>query len=179
MKNYKKISRKSILINEHVQLYHDKVVLPNGELYDYFLTYNKNKKSVFILPMDKNGKILILREYRYPLNKVVYGPVAGKVDDGEPIKKAARRELKEETGYSAKSMIPLGKFYASPANSNTIFYAFLAVGLKDGECNFDKTEVIHPIWVTISKFERMVKEGLIMDPYLLGLYLLFKLKYKK
>lgn len=178
MAKYKKISSQKILVNEHLQIYLDKVRLPDGKIYDYYLT-NKNRKSVFILPIDKKGRILILREYRYPVDKMIYGPVAGKVDGREPVLTAARRELKEETGYLAKKLIPLGKFFASPARSNIVFYSYLAQGLTKGESKFDKTEIIRPIWLTIKKFDELIDKGQVMDPYLLDLYLLYKLKFKK
>jgi len=178
MRKYKKLSSRKIIVNEHVQLYEDKVKLPNGEIYNYYLN-NKNKKSVFILPVDKQGRILILKEYRYPVDRTIYGPVAGKVDDQEPVLKAARRELREETGYTAKKFISLGKFYGSPAKSNTVFYAYVVKDLTPGKCDFDHTEVITAVWLTISQFEKLVKEGKVMDPYLLDMYLLYKLKYRK
>lgn len=178
MAKYKKISSQKILVNKHVQLYLDKVKLPDGKIYDYYLT-NKDKKSVFILPIDERGRILILKEYRYPVGKTIYGPVAGKLDGRESLLTAARRELKEETGYKAKHIKPLGKFYATPARSNTLFYAYTAQGLLKGKTNFDKTELIEPIWMTIEKFEKIVKSNQVMDPYLLDLYLLYKLKFKK
>lgn len=178
MVGYKKISGQKILVNEHIQLYKHKVKLPDGKIYDYYLT-NKNKKSVFILPIDERGRILVLKEYRYPVGKVIYGPVAGKVDGRESVLTAARRELKEETGYQAKNIKSLGQFYSSPARSNTVFYAYSAQGLTPGECRFDKTEIIKPIWLTINKFENLIKNGQVMDPYLLDLYLLFKLNFKK
>ena len=75
-------------------------------------------------------------------------------------------------------MKSLGKFYAAPAKSNTLFYAYVAQGLTKGDTNLDSSEVIQPEWVTTKKFEEMVKQGKIMAPYLMDLYLLYKLKYR-
>lgn len=178
MKKYKKINSKKIIVNEYVQFYRDKLKLPNGKIYDYYIT-NKDQKSVFILPVDDKDRILILKEYRYPVDREIYGPVAGKVDKHESVLKAARRELKEETGYTAKAIKPLGKFYATPARSNTLFYSYTAHGLTKGVCELDETEVIKPVWLTISKFEKLIRDGKVMDPYLLDMYLHYKLKFKK
>ncbi len=119
--------------------------------------------TVLIIPVLNNGKILMERQWRYPVDKYIYELPAGTVDKGEPPKKTAIRELKEETGYTAKSMRFLFKGYPAPGLMNEMMYFYLATGLKKGQAKLDKDEVIslHPI--SVSKAMSMVKEGKIVD----------------
>ena len=119
--------------------------------------------TVLIIPILSDGRILMEKQWRYPVDKYIYELPAGTVDKGEPPKKTAIRELKEETGYTAKSIKFLFKGYPAPGLMDEMMYFYLATGLKRGKTELDKDEVIslHPI--KIKKAISMVKEGKIVD----------------
>ncbi len=74
----------------------------------------EHRGSVVILPYLPNGRILLVRQFRYPAGRALWELVAGSLEEGESVKRAARRELLEETGYRARSIKPLLSFYSSP-----------------------------------------------------------------
>lgn len=178
IKKWKKIKSKKIIHNKHVQMYQDLVKLPSGQLYDYFVV-GKRSKAVLILPMDDKGRILISKEYRYPLGKVIYQSIGGSVENKEKPLVAAKRELKEESGYTAKKFQLLGNFYVNPSLATTVFYAYLATDLTKGEPEPDQEEFIESEFVTQKKFKEMIKKGEIMEPFLMDSFLLYQLKFKK
>ncbi len=119
--------------------------------------------TVLIIPILNDGKILMERQWRYPVDRYIYELPAGTVDKGEPPKSTAARELKEETGYTAKSIKFLFKGYPAPGLMDEMMYFYLATGLKKGAARPDKDEVIslHPM--TVRKAIGMVKDGQIVD----------------
>ncbi|MBI5037162.1 MAG: NUDIX hydrolase [Candidatus Kerfeldbacteria bacterium] len=172
IKKIKRIKTIPILVNQRVGFQKDIIELPDGTRREYYLT-NRGKKSAFILPVDARGRILLLREYRYPLQKVIIGPVGGEVDPGETPLQGAKRELMEETGYQARSVRLLGTFYASPANSDTFFYTYIATRLTPGTNQLDQGEYLQPVWYTRAEVRRMIRTRQIKDPYLLASLLLY------
>ena len=119
--------------------------------------------TVLIIPILNDGKILMEKQWRYPVDKYIYELPAGTVDCGESPKKTAARELKEETGYTAKSIKFLFKGYPAPGLMNEMMYFYLVTGLKKGQSKPDKDEVISLKPITIRKAMAMVKEGEIVD----------------
>ena len=91
----------------------DKAELPNGVTAAREVCLHPG--GVGILPLDADGMVTLVRQYRYPFHELVLEIPAGKLDHGaESIETAARRELSEETGLDAEEMVYLGKSYASP-----------------------------------------------------------------
>ena len=92
-----------------LHIYKDEVKLPNGNT--SVREYNKHFGAVCIIPMTDDGKVILERQYRYPLHEVITEIPAGKLDspDEDPLS-AAQRELREETGYTADTWVGLGEF---------------------------------------------------------------------
>ncbi len=172
LKKWKKVSSKVLLKNDHFTVYHDVVRLPTGQLYDYYFT-NKRGKASFVLPIDDKGRILLAKEFRYPIGKVVYGAVGGSVDKGETPLQAAKREMAEESGYTAKSVKLLGTFYGNPGRSGVTFYTYVARGLTPHPPQQEFGEFIETEFVTVKKLRLMIKNGAIVDPYLMTSFLLY------
>lgn len=78
LKKWKKISSRVVLHNHYFTIFHDKVKLPDGRIYDYCLNHKKGR-AVTILPIDKKGRILLAKEFRYPVGKVIYNSIGGGV----------------------------------------------------------------------------------------------------
>jgi ADP-ribose pyrophosphatase len=129
---------------------------------------------VAIVPVTNDGEVLLIRQFRPPVNKYVVEFPAGLNDKGETLEKAARRELLEETGYAAKEMIFLAEGPLSSGASAEILTAYLAKGLEfKGIGERDETEEIEvlrvPIDDMLQKLSFFETQGDYVDLKLLGL----------
>jgi ADP-ribose pyrophosphatase len=92
--------------------------------------FRPHGKVVHIVALTARGEVVLERQYRHPVRKWLLEIPAGSVDPGEAVLEAARRELMEETGYSAKRWEVLGGWYPSPASTDTRAYLVLATGAR-------------------------------------------------
>lgn len=117
-----------------------------------------------VVPVLENGKIILVKQYRYPFNEWMYELPAGKLEKGEDPFVCATRELTEETGYTTNAITPLGKIYTSPGFCNEILYIYLAQNLKSGEHNREEGEQGMEIYeFTLSEINDMITSGKIVD----------------
>ena len=86
--------------------------------------------AVAVLALDREGRVLVVRQRREAVGKSLWEIPAGKLEPGEAPEEAARRELQEETGLFAKTLVPLGAIYPTPGYSNELIHLFLARGIK-------------------------------------------------
>jgi ADP-ribose pyrophosphatase len=122
--------------------------------------------SVVVLAVEDSGpvpRILLERQYRHAANDYLWELPAGRIDPGEQELTAARRELLEETGYTAGSWRRILKFYASPGFVAETMAVFLATGLRDGEAQPEEDEVIHKRLVPLPAAVKMILRGTIRD----------------
>jgi len=121
-------------------------------------------KTVGILPLVGKNKIVLIKQFRFPIKKEIWEIPAGKLNKGEKPEIGAKRELKEETGYVAKELKKIGEFYLSPGYSTEYMYLFLAKGLKKGKQILDKGEKIEEVKIFSRKeILKMIKAGKILD----------------
>lgn len=167
----KTIASDSIFEGHIVRLKVDTVELSDGthstrEIVDH-------DPAVVILPLDSNGKMHLIRQYRKPIESEMLEVPAGIVNPNEDFLDAAKRELKEETGFSATKWTPVGKAYPAPGFCNELLYFYIAEGLVSGETDFDEDERIELETVSINTFLTWVTDGTIVDAktMLMGLYL--------
>ncbi len=140
----------------------DNIELPNGK--PSVREVCEHVGGVGILPIDSDGNIILVRQFRYPYKEVIYEIPAGKLDHGaEDIETCGRRELKEETGYTAKNMIKLGQVYPSPGFLNEIVYLYAATGLTPGEISPDEDEFVEHIRMPFSELEEKIASDEIRD----------------
>jgi len=116
-----------------------------------------------IAALKENGNLLMIRQFRKPVEDVVFEVPAGKIDPGEEPVDAALRELKEETGYSAKTIEFLTKTYPSVGFSKEILYIYLCTGLTPGKTDFDENEAIDLEEHHINELYDLVMNGKITD----------------
>ena len=129
--------------------------------------------AAVILPVLEDGRIVLIRNYRYAVGESIYELPAGNLDGAEAPSHCAARELTEETGYRAGSIEPLGSFLAAPGSSDEMLHAFLATGLRDGPQELERYEEIEVEVVSPSRVRQMVLSGEIHDAKTiatLGLY---------
>lgn len=137
----KQIKSENIYKGKILDLYRDEILLPNGRTSTR--EYIKHVGAACVVPVDNEGNIIIEKQFRYPFARVLTEIPAGKLDSKqEPHLDAAKRELREETGYTAENMIYLGEYYPTCAYSDEIIHMYLATGLSQGETNPDEDEFL-------------------------------------
>ena len=126
----------------------------------------RHSGSVVVLAVDENGsepRVLLEKQYRHAAQRFLYELPAGRIDEGENELKAAKRELLEETGYSARSWKRVLRFWASPGFVAEAMSIYLARGLKLGAAQPEDDEVIEIQLTPLKKAVAMVLNGTIQD----------------
>jgi ADP-ribose pyrophosphatase len=123
----------------------------------------EHRGAAAILAFDEKGKVILVKQHRYPHGYVLEIP-AGTLEKGEKPIKCAFRELEEETGYKAKKMSLLVSFYPSIGYNTEIIHCFLASNLnKISDLNLDFDEILSVVKLDFKKLLRMIKAGKIQD----------------
>ena len=119
--------------------------------------------GVGIVAKTDDNKILMVRQYRYPLEEVVLEIPAGKLDRNEDPFECAVRELSEETGYTANKYVDLGAIYPSPGYCRETLYLYLALDLEPGEMHLDENELLSVEQVDINQLIQMIMANELKD----------------
>lgn len=119
--------------------------------------------AAVVLPVLPDGSIVMIRQYRFAVDKTIYELPAGTLGAGEDPAVCAMRELTEETGYAATSITPLGGCYTAPGTSDEYIHAFLATGLTAGPQALEEHEEIDVEVVSDAQARKMVLDGTICD----------------
>ncbi len=130
--------------------------------------------SATVLIVDAKKRILLVKQYRMPVGGYVWEIPAGKIDPGENALQAAKRELKEETGFKAKKWTKLVGFWASPGFLAERMTIYLAEDLVAGEAQPTEDERLETKWFTSKEIEAMIAAGKLDDAKTLLGYLLWK-----
>ena len=140
----------------------DDVELPNGRT--AYREVCEHVGGVGILPIDAQGKVVLVRQFRYPYGEVIYEIPAGKMDHGpEDAEACGVRELREETGFTAGRMVPLGEIYPSPGFLTEVTHLYAARGLHAGEMQPDEGEFLELVRIPADELERRIAAGEIRD----------------
>ena len=156
----KTISSETVYKGKILTLKRDRVMTVGGESVREVIEHSG---GAVIIPMTDDGKIVMVKQYRYAAGRVMLEVPAGKTDPGEGPEETARRELREETGYTASEMRFLARMYPTPGYSKEILYIYLALGLTPGETDFDDSEAIDLEYMDLDELEEMVLSGKIED----------------
>mgnify|MGYP004662053693 FL=1 len=111
----------------------------------------------------KDGKILLVKQFRYAYKKAIWEIPAGKINKGEDPKETAVRELEEESGVKAEKAELLIEIYPSPGYTDEIIRMYRVSGLSDGKTHFDADERIESRWFDTEEAKKMAKNGEIND----------------
>jgi ADP-ribose pyrophosphatase len=151
-----------VVYNGHfLKVQRDRVRLPDGKVSER--EYIKHPGAVVILPLFEDGSVLLERQYRYPLDRVFIEFPAGKIDPNEAPLDCAKRELQEETGYTASDWKFLCTIHNAIAYSDEHLDIFLARGLTAGERKLDDGEFLETFKATVPEMLEWVREGKITD----------------
>ena len=119
--------------------------------------------AAVIVPMSSSKEFLLIRQYRTAVNDVMWEFPAGTLEKGESPLGCAKREIIEETGFSAKRWNNLGTFYPAPGISTELMHLFLARDLVTQKMSLDQDEFIEKDVVSIKKLQKMIYDGTIID----------------
>lgn len=119
--------------------------------------------SVVVLPVFADGKILMIRQYRHAARQYLWELVAGRIDEGESVQKAAARELKEETGYIANRFTEFLDVFPTPGFLEERMHILLAEGLKEGEAEPEADEKIISHAYGVKELKGMMENGRLRD----------------
>lgn len=159
-----KLSSELIYDGKVVHLYRDTVRLPNG--HESIREVVRHVGAVCVLPLFEDGSVLVERQFRYPHDRVLWEIPAGKLDSkAEAHLAAVKRELYEETGYTADKFTSLGLLYTTPAFVDEVIEMYLAEGLhteNDGQ-HLDEDEFLTVEKLHIDTLCDMVMRGEIPD----------------
>jgi ADP-ribose pyrophosphatase len=127
--------------------------------------------SAVMMAVDDKKRILLVRQYRLPARRFLWELPAGRLDPGENSLQAARRELKEETGYRARHWKKMVTFFPSPGYVEETMTVYLATGLTAGEATPMDDERIETGWFTAKDIETRIAKGSIVDAKtIVGMY---------
>ena len=158
----KTIESKKIFEGKIIDLRVETIEFPDGstayrELVDH-------PGGVGVLALTTDGKIPLVKQYRKPFEAVMYEIPAGKLDSKDEDRlEAAKRELKEETGYTAKTWINIGEYLPAAAYCDELITLYIAKGLEKGEQNLDDDEFLNIEFYPLDDLIKDVIEGKISD----------------
>lgn len=144
----------------------DTVRFPNGTLGELEIIRHSGASAVVPFLNDPAGtdpEVLLIRQYRYAADGYVYEIPAGRLDPGELPDACALRELREETGYSARDVVALTTIFTTPGFTDERIHLFLATGLTKGAASLETDEILDLVPMPLAKALEMIEKGEIQD----------------
>lgn len=157
----KKISREDHYRGRIVTVHTDTVEMDDGRR--SFREIVDHPGGVGIVAVDGDNNVFMVRQFRYAMDKELLEIPAGKLEKGEEPLDCAVRELSEETGCSAKRLVPLGTVYPSPGYTCEVLYIYLAADLTEGENHPDEGELLSVARMPLDELCDMAERGDISD----------------
>lgn len=154
----------------------DEVEFPNGSRGSLEMVRHAGAAAVLPFldpPAVRDPRVVLIRQFRHATDGYIYEIPAGRLDDGESPERCARRELQEETGYSAARMLELLTIYTTPGFTDERIHLFYADGLVEGTHAREPDELIEPVVLRWSALEERVGRGDIQDAKTLTAILFF------
>ena len=156
----KTLDSKRIYEGRIINLRVDKVTVVSGTSTREIVEHNGGS---VIAAVTNDNKIIMVKQFRKPMESPILEVPAGKLDGDEDPADAALRELSEETGYTAGKLEKLTEFYPSVGYTTEVLHIYLATDLKPGACHPDENEVLEVMEMDLEEVYRMVMDGRIHD----------------
>ncbi len=157
----KTLSSNLIHKGNHFSFKSDEVQLPSGRITTRDIV--EHPGAVAIVPVLDDGRILLVKQYRYSAGKELLEIPAGTLEPGEAPDTCARRELKEETGYTAGNMKKMLAMYVAPGYSSEVLHLYLATQLKQGDKATEEDEDIETQPYGFDELLEMIEKNTIED----------------
>jgi len=155
----------------------DSLRLPDG--HETRLDIVEHVGSVVIIPMDNDGNLLFVRQYRHATGLDLLELPAGTLNQGESPEASAHREVREETGMAAEKMEHLGGFYLAPGYSTEYMNVYLATALRRAPLEPDADEILSVEYLPLARALKLAEEGQIPDAKTLAALFLARSRLKK
>lgn len=139
----------------------DVVLLPNGQRATR--EYIVHPGAVCVVPLTDDGRLVMERQYRYPLKQVLLEFPAGKLEPGEAVQRCAQRELQEETGYTAREWARAGATHNACAYATEAIEIWFARGLQAGAANLDEGEFVQTLLMSPDEVDAAAARGELTD----------------
>jgi 8-oxo-dGTP pyrophosphatase MutT (NUDIX family) len=156
------LDSRAIYENAWISVREDRVIRPDGRPGTYGVVHYK-KKAIGVLPVDEDGHVWLVGQYRYPLEAYSWEIPEGGSDEGEEPEETARRELREETGLVAGRIELIGRSHLSNSVGDELAYLYRATGLRQGPSEPEGTERLQVRRFDWATAWRMVLDGRITD----------------
>ncbi len=153
---FETIQSSNVFQGKAIKVWVDEVQYPDGRQVKIEVIHHPG--AVTILPVDDEGNIWFVRQYRHPAGQLLLELPAGTLEQGEPPEVTAAREIREEIGMAAEKLTPLGSFFVAPGYSDEFMHTYLAEGLSSDPLELDAGEFLsiekYSIEETYAKFDR-------------------------
>jgi len=157
----KKIHTLGNLFAGHFSVSLEQVLLPSGRVTRRIRV--DHPESAAVIPFPDPDHILMVRQWRYAVQRETLEIPAGKLDPGEDAPSCARRELVEETGYEAGGLLPVFRYYPAIGYSTELLHIFAASRLKAGPISLPEEEIARVEKVPIERVHQLIEEGVVRD----------------
>ena len=164
------ISSEILLQGRAFKVRRDTLKTPDGRETKYEII--EHGGSVVLVPVDDQGNVLFVRQYRHATGQDLLELPAGTRDGEEPFEKCAAREIREETGMEAGTLLKVGEFYLVPGYSSEFMAVFLATDLKENPLDGDEDEFLQLEKFTVKEVNAMFERGDVLDAKSLAAWLL-------
>ncbi len=161
MDDYKTVRSERIYEGKILEVYKDEIKMPDGDTAMREVVEKHNASA--IVPVDNDGNIIMVRQYRHPARDLVLEIPAGTFEDGEDPYECASRELEEEIGYKAEGLTYINWTYASVGICTERIYLYIADRLTRGVQKLDKDEFIDVEKYSLEDAMSMIFDGTITD----------------
>ena len=156
------LSSRELYVGRLLQLHEDRVEMPDGSTAERVVV--EHPGAVVIVPLDGHGNVLLVRQPRYAANrKELLELPAGTREPNEEPEATARRELREETGFDTRDLIPLGGFYSAPGFLSEYLHLFAARDLFASKAEPDEDEFLSLQPTSLDNVSNLIRSGEIED----------------
>lgn len=156
-----RVSSELLLDGDFLQYRRDTVLLPNGK--ESTREYVVHPGAVVVIPYLDDNTLLLIKQFRYPVAQTMIELPAGKLDAGEAPLDCAKRELAEETGYTAANWQRVGQMHLAVGYSDEVIHIYAAHGLRPGEQKLDDEEFVHVFQADVASFLTWCDAGKVSD----------------
>ena len=155
------LSREVLSSNPWFEVVKSRVARPDGSPCDYDAVEFR-RPAVGVVARE-GGRILLLRQHRFLVDRVVWAIPSGGIEPGESPQTAARRELREESAHEAAALVPIFRYFPSYAATTQEFHCFEARGVVPSKTPVDRNEVLEVRWFDEAEVAAMLERGEIVD----------------
>ncbi len=155
------VSSQTLLSGGFLEVRRDTVRLPDGRAATR--EFIQHPGAVAVIPMLDDGRLVLVRQHRYPVGKVLLEWPAGKLDPHESTWACAQRELQEETGYTAAEWAFAGEMHNAAAYSTESIWLWFARGLKSGPTRLDDGEFVETVALSLPELVALDAQGALLD----------------